>query len=451
MSKPGQFASSVRWTMVSSMALMVAGLVTGSVTAKILGVVGRGELASIQLLGSLLAGFCTAGLPPAVLYFSGTDAKRAGDYYWTGMALAMLLAVPSVLAGYLLAPMVLEQYGPAVVLAARVYLLFIPLCVCSSFVLASLQGQMRIGLWNLLRSLAYILWLVPVLAMYMLESVSAPTFASAYLVFLGFYVAVFLVIRHRTLAERPQFSRPLVEPLARYAGSTTIANLTQQSNIKLDQLVIAASLPPKELGLYVVALAWSAAYGPLVAAVAHLIVPYVSRLEAGIGRTLAVAQISRCVLIMNLLLGAALIVITPTSIRLLFGTDFADAVPVAYILICAAFFANMKTVLCESLRGVGHPHFVMKTEVGGMLVTAVLLALAVKMEGGLLAIGIASAVGYLFTCVYLACGLAARLESGLGSLLIPSRADFLLLLRGVRAVLQEWRVHKPKEQEDPLA
>lgn len=422
MSKGNRFVSLVASTLTASMVIMLAGLVTGSLTAKVLGVAGRGELAAIQLVGSFLGGLCTAGLPAAVIYFTGINSKGADSYYTTGLLLAMVLGVPCLVGGYLVIPHFLANNRPEVLEAARLYLLFIPLSILSTFVLATFQGQMKIHAWNVLRTIAYVLWLGPVLWMYFKGHVSSVEFSSAYLVFLAAYVVLYLLVQYRSRTGSARFDQALVKPLVSYGWATTFANLSQQSSLKLDQMFIAAVLLPDHLGIYVVAVAWSAAHAPLIGAVSYVIVPYVSRIASVVDQAEALGKITRIMVVLNLVLSAALVLITPLAIHILFGPQFAKSVAVAYVLIVASMFANIKGVLAEGLRGVGKPEQVMRGEIFGVLVTALLLAISLS-DTGLITVAAVSALGYAITFFYLATQLKQHMGVSLTALLVPTRQD----------------------------
>ncbi|NSM99016.1 hypothetical protein, partial [Serratia marcescens] len=74
----------------------------------------------------------------------------------------------------------------------------------------------------------------------------------------------------------------------------------------------------------------------LIGAVSYVIVPYVSRIASVADQAEALSKITRIMVLLNLVLSAALVLITPLAIHILFGPKFAKAVPVAYVLIGAS-------------------------------------------------------------------------------------------------------------------
>ena len=436
--------------MITSLLIMVFGLVTGSLTAKLLGVVGRGELASIQLYGSLFASICASGLPAAVTYFTGSDPEKAGEYYLTGIGVALLLAVPCAIGGFFAIPHLLTNQRYEVVSAAQLYLLFIPLGIVTSFSLASLQGQMKMLLWNLLRIIAGVFWLIPLVGLFFYRDVDAVTVSRVYLLFLFLYGCVFVAILLRALPGRIRILRELFRPLWRYALPTSVATFSQQSNLKLDQIFIAALLPPQLLGIYVVSIAWSAAHSPLIGAVSYAIVPHMLRINSAEDRRTAICRITRTSMILNVVLATAMLAVTPAAIRILFGNQFLGAVTVSFILIIGSVFSNMKGVIAEGLRGMCKPEIVMKGELLGLSVSLFLFPLLLSI-GQLLGVAVASVAGYVATVGFLLLQLGKISGATVREVLVPCRADLSYLLNQAEIVIRRRKTLLLPNPDAPLA
>ena len=82
------FAGRVVMTAGTNLVLASLGLVTGILAARLLGPVGRGELAAIQTWPSVMATIAMLGLPEAVVYFSAKEREQSGRYLGSAMVLA---------------------------------------------------------------------------------------------------------------------------------------------------------------------------------------------------------------------------------------------------------------------------------------------------------------------------------------------------------------------------
>ena len=85
------------FTFATSIAILVANIVTGVLTARWLGPTGKGELTAIILWPTVLAGAGSLGLVEAIVYLSGKDDGERVRTIWTNSIIAAILV--SVLAG----------------------------------------------------------------------------------------------------------------------------------------------------------------------------------------------------------------------------------------------------------------------------------------------------------------------------------------------------------------
>lgn len=386
--------------MVTNIVLILLGVGTGSITARLLGVNGRGELASIQLWASLIVTLGVVGLPAAVTYYSSRSPANAGAYYLTAITIALLIAIPLMALAYWNLPYLLSSQTESTIRSAQAYLLFVPLGMITGLSLAPLQGQVKLLSWNMLRLAASLLWLIG-LGFLVLHGTANPQLVS-----MGYLVVVFVLasLYFWTVLAKikgPFMIRPeLAKLLLSYGAPSSLATMPSQSTLKLDQLLMAALFTPGTLGLYVVAVTWSGALTPLLSAISYVVFPYLSRLHSDEHRGAALARIMRGSFILNLVLAAALALVTPLAIHTLFGPAFEPAIPMIYVLIVGTILSGMKSILAESLRGLGLPKAVMVGELIGFGATSLLLLIFMRTYG-MMGAAVISVLGYSITFILL--------------------------------------------------
>ena len=434
-----RFFESVSSTAIASIMIMISGLITGSLIARLLGAEGRGELALIQLYGTLFASIAISGLPGAVTYYTGTSTANAGKYYLTGIAASIPIMFLGAISAYLIIPHFLATQPPVVVSAARFYLFIVPLNVVTAFCLASVQGQMKMLLWNLLRIIAAVSWLVPVSVIFFLPNIDAVFVSKIYLVFMFIYSCIFVWILVRSMPDKISFYPNFIKPLWKYAMPTSLATFSQQSNLKLDQIFISLLLPTEFLGLYVVAIAWTSAYSPLSNAVSYVIVPHLARLDTLENQKDALTKITRINLMLNFLLASFMVLVTPLALKILFGYQFVPAVTICYILLLGSILSNTKVVIAEGLRGIGKPGSVMKGELVGLVVSGLLFPLLLK-TNGLVGVALASVVGYLVTFLLMLKQLCFFSQGHTIEFVLPHKEDFNYLFNKLLSYSR--RVHR---------
>lgn len=410
------------------------GFVTGMLSARLLGPAGRGELAAIQVFPTMVAALGVLGVTEALVYFTAREPSEGGRWFASGMALTILSSIPFALGAYLLMPVVLRAQTPAVVDAARFYLLIVLLSATVGLFTFPMQGLGKIARWNIMRLLPALVWLIVLLLAWVRNAADAPGLARSYL--LG-YAALALPF---ALMALPRLARPLhVEPrrwrpLLGYGLPTVLAFVPAMLNVRLDQMLMAAFLSPESLGLYAVAVSWSGALlRVLLQAIASVLVPRIAAEKQGPARQSArlgqgarfgVATVVPALLVLAL--------ITPLVLPLLFGRAYSRAIPAALVLLAAASFDAFSGILRAGLRGLGYPGDVLWGELLGLAVTAVCLALLLK-PLDLMGAAIASLASYFVVMIVLAQRVIRRTPLRCSDLLLPRASEVTATLSRARA------------------
>jgi O-antigen/teichoic acid export membrane protein len=208
-------------------------------------------------------------------------------------------------------------------------------------------------------------------------------------------------------------------------------------NLRLDQMLMAAFLPNRDLGLYVVAVSWSQLPAPALLALGTVLFPRVAAAEDASQVDLA-ARGMRMGTLLSVGLGLATLPLTPIAIPLLFHGDYRDAIPVALILVIAAAASSTNTIQQEAIRGLGKPSLVLRSQLYGLAVTVVALG-ALLGRFGIIGAAIASFLGYLTIAVSLAVQGAHLTGLPIRSLIVPQRGDVRALVDQSRTMVRNIR------------
>lgn len=427
------FIGHVAVTGVTNLVLLLLGVVTGILAARLLGPEGRGELAAIQLWGTTLGTVAMVGMPEALAYLCARDPEKAGRYTVGAVAIALVTSIPFVVLALLGMPALLSAQSPSVVWAASWYLLFIPLSALLGIPYHPLRGLERFGHWNVLRLLPAVLWLI-LLCMAWLGNWRDPKLlAGCYLAGLTLLlIPVFTVVR-QTIGGPYRFSLQDQHELFAYGIPAMLASVPQMLKMRVDQIAIAAVLPPTQLGLYVVAVAWSSAVQPLTGALGSVLLPRVARPKDRSQQEKFFLQGVRVTVIVAFALALLIGALTPRAIELLFGKAFGEAAFVAVVLLVAASIAGVNAVVEDGLRGLGDAKSIVSAEGLGALANAGVLALMI-VSFGILGAAVAALAGSAVTLALLID--RASKQTGLPWWVVvrPTREEILAGMRWVRAM-----------------
>jgi len=341
---------------------------------------------------------------------------------------------------YPLVPHILATQPFEVRHAARWVLLAVPLYAAIAVAVNTVRGANKLLQWNLLRLLPGAGWLVFLVGAWLWRMNDPVRIALGYVAVLACIVAPTLWIAARLVPSSWSLSTKLAAPMLRYGIPLAGAAIPQTLNLRLDQILIGAFLPPYQLGLYVAAVAWSAAVFLIPNAIGNVLFPKIASSAASPAeRVRTLTQGVRIGILTSGTVGIFLLVLTPYAIPLLFGKAFAGAVLVAYVLIPAAVICAVNIIFEESLRGLGDTRAIFWGETVGLGMTVLSLALLLP-HFGIIGAGIASILGYGTTCAVLIIRICGATGFSLASLL-PRRAD----LRFLALRLQGWRAMASQE------
>ncbi len=149
--------------------------------------------------------------------------------------------------------------------------------------------------------------------------------------------------------------------------------LPRMLNQRLDQLLMAAFLDRRTLGLYVVAVSWSSAATPLLSAIGPVLFPTLSATTDRERQSHSLWRVIRVTIVAAFCLTIAAFVLTPILLPFLFGAAYRGAVAPALVLVIASGINAVNLVLADGLRGLGRTRSLLQAEITGLAVTGGLL------------------------------------------------------------------------------
>jgi O-antigen/teichoic acid export membrane protein len=419
-------------------------LVSGMLAARLLGPQGRGELAAIQTWGLFLATFALLGMPDALVYFAAREPAQSASYTVSAVILSLLGGIPLLFLGYLIMPFLLSAQKASVVAEARFYLLIGVTAMVGQVPLNVLRGRSDFLVWNALRIIGTVLGLVPLVLAWLLNRRTAEYVATMHLLFWGaLYSFTILWI---LVSRLPGPYRPKPgdwKPMLSFGLPSLVTVLPQNLNLRLDQMLMAAIFAPRLLGLYVVAVAWAATMTPLFQAISIVVFPHIASHPARDRQVSVLTSILRLGVPLAVIVATGLAVLTPLGLPIIFGHGFRAAEGPAVVLVFAGAILAINQMFEEGLRGLGAPKAVMWSELGGLVVTLVLLALLLK-PLGIMGAAIASLLGYGTVAGQLLYRTQELTGCEISALLLPSSLEVLnvcdrawLWLRGLGRAIAE--------------
>lgn len=352
----GRIGQHLAWLFVVGSGFISQGLITisGVLTARLLGVEGRGELAFVVALAWMASQLTLGGsLPNAITKRLADNRVTARDGLRPMMSRWWLEAL---LASVVFAAVLVLARGDVssqTLLLALALLLLAVQNMISRIVTSALLGEGaslgRVGLAAILPQ-ALATGAIAVAAV-VVDDISV--FGIAMLMVAATTIALAVSIFLFAVPSGEEAAALDRRDLSALRRKTYISSIGPIDGLSLDRALVGALLGAAPLGLYTAATALANLTSTLGTGLAVVLLQRVASAQGGTGREER-ALVSRWLVVgavvMAVIAGASLLVADPV-IRLAFGDDFAPAVPVAYWLLPAAALLGYRRVLIAILQG----------------------------------------------------------------------------------------------------
>jgi O-antigen/teichoic acid export membrane protein len=356
------------------------GVLTGIMSARMLGPVGRGEYAALNVWPLGIALLLTLGINQGIAFQVRRRVFSVSEVATAATVIGLVSSALSVAIGLLVVPVVLSKYTPEVRHLGIVFVLFTPTVMLSGYPAGVFQGLQDLRHFNLIRLLAPGAYCAGLAGLYLTHhwSLRALIYAQAFGYLLALCAGLFMVLRF--VRPRLKWNPAALSALVHYGVRIQMTNLTNYFNQRIDQLVLSLLVPPRELGLYAVAVTLSATVSVVPTAAGIVTFSKASGQEPEHARRM-IGQSFRTALAWLLVCCGLLFVAAPFLIHFVFGTAFDGSILACRILLPGALVTGLNQVLYSGASALGRPGLPSIAECVSMAVTAVGLYLLIPRYG----------------------------------------------------------------------
>lgn len=352
----GRLRTALSQTLLASLAIQLALLVSGVAVARALGPVDRGHFAFLTLIVTILSQLGGLGIPYALTYtIARSPASAMYIVRAVGGPLRTQLIVTSIVAAGVLVALSLERsaYGAWTTLVVLVVIIPEILFRCG---LGVLQGLRRFQKFNLMRIAPIILFgtLATTILVVGSGSVIAVTIAWAVSRLAFAPMSVSMAWREARAAGSVSDTAPETSQILQFGRKAMLGAASPVETYRLDQAVVGLLLPPVALGYYVVALAFTNLPRFVAQSFGMVAGPLIG---ASSTHGQARRQMWRFFWLaapFYLAVAAILWVLAPSLTILFFGEEFDRSASITRILLIATVLFCARRVLIDVARAAGY-------------------------------------------------------------------------------------------------
>ena len=365
---------------------------TGLLAARLLGPQVRGQLAALTLWPGALIFLTHPGTDAALVFHVGKQRFRFSEVWTAGTVLSILQTLLVIPVGLFVVPLALRSYPAQVRHLAIIFLCSAPSIIFVSQLTSLLQGKLRLDAYNLVRTIAPAVYAVGLLALFFLHRPNLRDVVAFQIAGAVAAAGAGYAFLSRQQTFQFQWNVEACKSLLSFGWRTQLSNVTSFANQRLDQLLLSLFVPPRQLGLYVVAVTVASALGFIPQAAGIVTYAAGSNLNANDAGRIISRSFQACLVCLGL--GCSLLfVIVPWLIPFAFGRGFAGAVLACRILLPGTVAFGLSHILYDGARALGHPALPAHAEGCSLIVTLGCLYLLVP-RFGFVGAALASTLAY---------------------------------------------------------
>jgi enterobacterial common antigen flippase len=344
-------------TMLVRIVILGMNVLTGIISARLLGAAGRGEQTAIAMWPQLVPMCLTFGLPTALIYGAKRAPQREGSLVAAALMLGASGGLVAAALGYLAVPYWLGHLDSRVVLWSQVFMLVVPYGMISPLAQSIMEAHGKFAIENALIFAAALSTMCLLVGLGVAGAANPVTVAMAYTV--GGVPAGIAGIGYATRLSRPAVrdlvpaARTLLHYGLRQYGSDLLAALSGN----VDQFLVAGFLAPTMVGTYVVLASLCRVLNLIQQSIGVVLFPKI------VGRPLhAMSEdVQRAVrvnvaisLLPTLIIGFG----GARLIQLVYGHDFIATGLVIWLLLGDSLFGGISRLLAQTMMAAGRPGLV---------------------------------------------------------------------------------------------
>jgi len=394
-------------TLAARYAANGAKALTALLVATTLGTAGAGAFALIRIWPHLATAILGGGFTIAAPYFIGSRRYPVDAVNQTAVALGIRWGFVTYVGWVAASGLLMGRFqGELSYEAVLLVGLGIPFLLMRNYLNSVQQGLQSFTAANIslfIEEFATLLFMLPLLWFRGPESRTLMALASAGGAVTSCAAALIMLARDG-ISCRPRFHKAIAAEAFPFGMRGHIGRMANMLTWRLDVLILSGLASVDVVGQYAVACQAAELFRPLSASLTFVLRPLIAGLSMAEARVKGV-MLYRRVFGLNLLLILIMAVVGGPGILLLFGPEFAAAIPAFQIQLIGLAAHGADGVLAGYNVGIGRPEFNTYTALVGLVVTVIGDLLFIP-QYGLVGAAVVSSVAYTvkavaFTVIFL--------------------------------------------------
>ncbi|WP_198508993.1 oligosaccharide flippase family protein [Bacillus sp. FJAT-44742] len=426
----GSTSFQVVTTFGTKIIILFGSFIISVILARLLGPEGKGIVTAVFVVPNLIITLADLGIRQATAYHIGKKLYKTEEIISSVMIvwlIASLLSLAVAVTYYTTGSV--QSYGWLIITIA---LITIPLKILSKYFQGILQGQIKIGTFNISELLSFFVNLLGVLLLVWLFNLDIIGAALVQLL-MGIVMLVYLtIVITKKFKITFKYNKEVSKSLFNHGIKFALALFILTLNYRVDIIFLEQMTSPESVGIYSIGTNLSELIWKLPAAMGMVLFAKSASSKVGDEKTyLRAVKLLRMSMPLLLCICLLLWIMAPFLVSVIYGEEFISSVEVIRILLPGIFVIVISKILHPDLAGRGFPLYAFWVFVGPLILNIILNLILIPkygMSGAAWASTISYSLGgLLFGIVY------SRKEQ------IPLRTVLFLQLSDIKEVINKFK------------
>jgi len=365
----GKFTKDTLITLIAKVLLLVLGIGTSIIVARVLGPGGKGIYSLAILFPTLLITFTNLGIGPASVYFIGQKKYTSKEVFGANIIYSVLISIFAILFGLIIIFFFGEKLFPKVKIEYLFLALFlVPFYIFLTFVIDILLGLRKIKKYNLILIIqAFASLLLVIIFLLGLHFGIKAAIITEILSFAIACIVLFFQVRKEVGELIISINKKLFQDFFSYGAKIYIGNIVGFLQYRIDMFLLNIFLNPIAVGFYSVAVGLAEKIWLISQSAGIVIFPKVSSENNEKRLKEFTPLVCRNVLFITSLITLAFFLFFRWIIVFFYSEKFLDSVIPFQILLIGSVAISGGRIISNDLAGRGKP--IVNTYIGAFSVT----------------------------------------------------------------------------------
>ncbi len=375
-------------TITASFLIQVAGIVSGILSARLLGPENKGLQVVIFLVPTLLVSFFNLSIPFSTAFLISKNKYKLDEVVSSTFWLSVTMSAGLIILACIFYRKFIPEDKIEAIPILRWYIALIPLSLISMSLLGIDHGRQAFVRYNILRILPPILYALGMCVLWFMNRVSLKGFVACNLI--GIFIVTLIRVWVAGKNISPKYLNvKLIRELLVRGLMLHLPTLATILFLNVDRLLLTRFVDSTSLGIYSVALAVAMGqFGLASAFVQVTFVKLASKTDISKAKKEMALHIRYAHFMISIMTTMVLIA-CPYLIRFAFGSEYIDSIKISYPLIIAISLFGLASVFDNSLRGLGYS---ISSSIGNILGTAIAVGFGILLVPKYKGLGMALAM-----------------------------------------------------------